>query len=84
MAYHEYFPDNVIQLREEINKHPVLVALINSAKDAGNIEGTLDVLMHAAAYVNIVVDGYFNEADMLKLVDEIIVRLKAKEVVYVQ
>lgn len=83
MAHHEYFPESVIQLREEINKHPALVALINSAKDAGNIEGTLDVVLHAAAYVNIEVDGYFNEADMLKLVDEIIVRLKAKEVVYV-
>lgn len=84
MAYHEYFPDNVIQLREEINKHPVLVGLINSAKEAGNIAGTVDVVMHAAAYVNIAVDGYFSEAEMLALCDQIIERLRAKEIVNVQ
>ena len=84
MAYQYIFPDNVLQLREAINKHPVLVQLIQGAAAAGNIGGTLDVVMHAAAYVNIEVDGYFNEEEMLKLCDVIIERLKIKEIIHVQ
>lgn len=69
------FPPQVIALQAEIQQHePLLIQLLQMPKDSPMEEklGTV------AAYVDIVLDGVYSEADIFALCDVLVARLKRK------
>lgn len=75
--YHEMFPQEVMELQEEIQKHQALmVNLLQLPKDCG-LEMKLG---EVAAFCGIILDGYYDEEEILELCKECVKRLrKARE-----
>ena len=63
-------------LRQEIEKHPVLAEIIQQGQGANTPVD--EVLGHAAAYCGVILDGYYDEADLLALCNVLLGKLISK------
>lgn len=71
--YHEYFPPVIQALQEEIQKHPALLKnLLQLPKDCG-IEMKLG---EVAAFCGIILEGYYDNDQILELCDIFVTKLK--------
>jgi len=71
--YHEMFPPVFLALQEEIQKHQaLLVNLLQLPKDCG-MEMKLG---EVAAFCGIILDGDYNEKEIIELCEECVKRLK--------
>ena len=73
-AVKEYFSEARIELAREVRNHPELINQIGGIP-ADDFEQALATI---AAYVNIVVDGYFTQRGMDELCDMCTERLRKK------
>lgn len=74
--YYHYFPESLIALREEIDHHPDLLTILKLQPDS-------DIYIHIAeiaAYCKVVLDGYYTQADIIRLADILVRELRAKRV----
>lgn len=72
MAYHEYFPEELIALKKEIQNHPDLLIQLYGVATFDEMLGTV------AAYCEIVLDGAYTAEDILKIMDICVRKLKEK------
>ena len=73
--YLEMFPEVIIELQAEIQKHPdLIVNLLQLPKDS-EVE---EKLGEVAAFVGVMLDGYYNEDAVLDLCETLLVKLKDK------
>lgn len=61
----EFFPEELNQLRVEINHHPQLLTILHAQHD----KDVYIQICEIAAYCNILVDGTFTHADIVELCD---------------
>lgn len=73
---HEYFPEPLNALRQEIDNHPELLAILACQAD----KDVYIQIAEIAAYCNVVLDGYYTRDDFIKLCDIMVGILKAKRV----
>lgn len=74
--YHVYFPEEYIQLNKELAHHPALLKQLSEGeykKDDGVV-----IILHIAAYCDVIVDGTYVEEDLVNLAGILIDKLKAK------
>jgi hypothetical protein len=74
--YYHYFPESFIALREEIDHHPDLLTILKLQPDS-------DLYIHLAeiaAYCNVALDGYYTQAEIIKIADILVRELRAKRV----
>lgn len=76
MAELVFFPEPMIQLQQEVLRHPKLLERLKSI--AGH-DFEMKLAM-CAAYVEIILDGMYDQEGLLKLCDIIVQRLKKKPV----
>jgi len=73
MADHVYFPEVYMRLQEEIQKHPALMMnLLQLPKDS-SMEMKLG---EVAAFVGIILDGFYDAEQVEQLCEECLRRLK--------
>ena len=72
--YLEYFPEAYIELQKELRFHPVLLDRLQKF-DQKDVEL---VIAEIAAYCEILMDGIYVEADIVRLAELMIPRLRAK------
>ena len=80
MAYHEYFEQELIDLRREIANHPDLMTILAVQTDT-------DIYVHIAeiaAYCQMVLDGTYSREDVLKLCVIMTKRLINRRTIIVQ
>jgi hypothetical protein len=80
MAYHEYFEQELIDLRKEIANHPDLMTILAVQSDT-------DIYVHIAeiaAYCQMVLDGTYSKEDVLKLCTIMTERLRNRRAIIVQ
>jgi len=74
MAYHHYFPQQILDLQAEIQKHPPLVEIISQHK-----QYNFEVLIgHVAAYVGVMLDGVYTPPEMMRLAELLTGKLQDK------
>ena len=74
--HHEYFPEELIALRQEIDHHPDLLTIL-----AGQADKDVYVqIAEIAAYCGIVLDGMYTRDDIIGLCDKCIKALQAKRI----
>ena len=74
--YHHYFPEELTELRIEIDHHPDLLTILTLQADS-------DFYVHLAeiaAYCGIALNGDFSQTEILKLCDLCTQTLKAKRI----
>jgi hypothetical protein len=73
--YYEMFPEEIIELQAEIQQHePLLTQLLQLPKDSP-MEMKLG---EVASYCGVILDGYYNSEDILKICIVLINKLKRK------
>ena len=72
--YLEYYPEEYIELQKELRFHPVLLDRLQKF-DQKDVEL---VIAEIAAYCEIVLDGIYVEADIVRLAELMIPKLRAK------
>jgi hypothetical protein len=72
-----YFPQSMIVLDQECQKHPDLVILL-AAQTSPEIE---DRIAEIAAYCGVLLDGMYTPEDIDKLCDMLITRLQKKRMI---
>ena len=72
--YLEYFPEAYIELQKELRFHPVLLDRLQKF-DQKDVEL---VIAEIAAYCEILMDGIYVEADIVRLAELMLPRLRAK------
>lgn len=72
--YLEYYPEEYIELQKELRFHPVLLDRLQKF-DQKDVEL---VIAEIAAYCEILLDGIYVEADIVRLAGLMIPKLKAK------
>jgi hypothetical protein len=74
MPYHQYFPQQILDLQAEIQKHPPLVEIISQHK-----QYNFEVLLgHVAAYVEVMLDGVYTPSELLELAEKLTGKLQDK------
>lgn len=75
--YHEMFPPVFLALQEEIQNHQaLLVNLLQLPKDS-----SMEMkLAEVAAFCGIILDGFYNEEQVMEICEECIKRLKQARV----
>lgn len=76
MAHHQYFPESYIELSKECLEHPRLMALLYDLPVAADFSARLGVI---AAYCNILLDDIYTPADMERIAELCIWRLKERK-----
>jgi len=71
----EMFSEGRIALQREVNKHPILVALIQQAAAEGNGEWG-DQIGEIAAFCGIAMDGMYTHSELEYLYPELYFKLK--------
>ena len=70
--YHEMFPPEVLALQEEITRHPALIAQLATC----NSTAIEDRLAEVAAFCGVILDGTYDDADLVKLCGTLTNKLK--------
>ena len=73
----EFFPQVAIELNKELQYHPLLQATMTPSMSLEEKIG------HIAAYCNVVVDDYFLEEEIEKLMNLLLSRLKVKSAIVI-
>ena len=73
----EYFPESRIELGRELHKHPKLMQQIMDA-DIGDDYAQLVGIV--AAHFNILMDGMYTPADIDKLAEKLVFKLRSQRV----
>ena len=79
MAYFRYFPQELIDLRQELTYHPDLQAIIR-------MQPNEDIYIHIleiAAYCDILVAGTYTHDEILELCTMLTKKLQAKRIIVV-
>lgn len=76
MAYHEYFPEEFIQLQLEIEKHPLLIQRLQ--KHAGL--GLEVIFAETCHYCSYAIDGEFTPDELVRIADKLIWKLRSMPV----
>lgn len=71
---HEMFPEELIQLRVEIDHHPDLLAILHAQAD----KDVYIQICEIAAYCEIVLDGTYTRDDIIKLCEICLKKLMSK------
>jgi len=79
MAILEFFPEPLIQLRQEIDHHPDLLVLLSVQSD----KDVYIQISEIAAYCDIVLDGTYTREDIVELCELCVKRLQAKRTIMV-
>lgn len=79
MTVLEFFPEPLIQLRQEIDHHPDLLVLLSVQSD----KDVYIQISEIAAYCDIVLDGTYTREDIVELCELCIKRLQAKRTIMV-
>lgn len=75
----EYFPDELIELRIEIDNHPELLAILAGQADK-------DVYVHIAeiaAYCKVLLNGDYTRDDIIEVCGKLVDHLKKKREVHI-
>jgi len=72
VAYYEYFPQEYIALKKEVQNHPDLLIALYTATGFEESIGTI------AAYCDVILDGSYSPEDVVKLCDILVMKLKQK------
>lgn len=75
----EYFPDELIALREEIDHHPELLAILAGQADK-------DVYIHIceiAAYCKVLINGDYTRDDMIEVCGKLVEHLRKKREIHI-
>jgi len=75
--YHEMFPPEILAMQEEIQMHPALLSNLLQMPPNSALE---DKMGEVAAFVGIILDGYYGNDEILELAEEITKRLRAARV----
>lgn len=75
--YHEMFPPVFLELQEEIQKHQaLLVNLLQLPKDS-----SMEMkLAEVTAFCGIILDGFYDEEQVIEICEECVKRLRAARV----
>lgn len=76
---HEYFPPELIALREEIENHPDLLVILS-------VQASSDIYVHIAeiaAYCQIALNGTFSREEIIKICGLCVNELRAKRTIIV-
>lgn len=68
------FPEEMFILQQEIQRHPNLTIWLASLPNEATLEERIGVVF---AYCGMVVDGYYNEQELAKLIEIAIEKLRA-------
>lgn len=73
MVHKVYFPDAFLALQKEVQQHPQLMEQLKNCVDWEDQLGTI------AAYLNILLDGVYEQVDLM---DMLVMQLKKKGTIY--
>lgn len=76
----EEFPPAAIELQKEVSKHPALVSALSSLGPGSTLNERIGLI---AAYVGMVLDGYYQEKELEALFDILLEKLKARSTIIV-
>lgn len=71
--YHEYFPESIIQLQQEIRNHPPLLKQMSELPDDADLSDKVGLI---AAYCGIVLDGYYDQDNIEELAEKMVFELR--------
>lgn len=77
--YHVYFPQQVIDLQQELQYHPELLAILAVQTNPDPMVRIAEI----AAYCKIVLDGYYDESAVLQICEDCTKFLRNRRILYV-
>lgn len=79
MAYHQYFPEELIQLNQEVTNHPALMTLLAKHSQSEWLLKFLEI----CTYCKVAVDGEYTEEDLRKVALICIERLQKRRAIII-
>jgi hypothetical protein len=76
----EMFPEELIALREEIQKHPDLLVILHGQPD----KDVYIQINEIAAWAGVVLDGTYTQDDIVKLCGVLVEQLQKRRTIHVQ
>lgn len=76
----EMFPPAALELQQEVSKHPALVSALSSLGQESTLNERIAII---AAYAGMVLDGWYQEQELEKLFELMILKLRTKSAIII-
>jgi hypothetical protein len=77
----QMFPEAAIELHKEVSKHPALLSALSCLGPESTLNERIAII---AAYLGMVLDGYYVEEELEKLFEIILHKLRNKSAIILQ
>jgi hypothetical protein len=74
------FPESAIALHQEVSKHPALLSALSCLGPESTLNERIAII---AAYLGMVVDGYYKEGELEALFDIMLEKLRSKSAIII-